>query len=597
MNRIGFIIATFITLALMLVLLELNKNTLLGFALALILAAVYIVFTLKVTANAGWFVRLLAWAVWLGAFAGILFLTWPPVKRVPAYPGREPVRTAEVAVRGGRLRGVVLDEVTELFAGIPYAAPPVGELRWREPQDPAPWEGVLECDTFAPMSAQPQGLPFVDSLKQIIGYHDYEIRLDDNYIPAVSEDSLYLNIWRPAGGGEKLPVLVYVHGGSLQTGQPWYGDYSGAGLAKEGVIVVNMGYRLGAFGFTALEELRRESPNASTGDYGLLDQIKALEWVRDNIAAFGGDPECVTLSGESAGSACVSALCVSPLAKGLFRRAVMESSTVVSNEPPHSFRTMEEALSEGKAMMERLGCSSLDQLRALPEKALYNEAYTQHHITVDGFALEMLPAQAYARGLFNEEACLHGTNSGESGPFILFDGANMKNFEKKVRGYFKDYADEVLALYPVATDAEAASAWAEIWGAIFFDHPHYRLSLLENENGVPSYQYFFSKTNGRLGDWHSGEEIYLYGNIPEGSRLFDSRDRELSRQMTGCLLNFIRTGDPNGTDPEGAPLPEWEAGAAPQRVMGWGDTSGMIDEKRLELFAVLDKLQSGSPQP
>ena len=158
---------------------------------------------------------------------------------------------------------------------------------------------------------------------------------------------------RCAGAQEKLPVLVYIHGGSLQTGQPWYADYRGEGLARKGVIVVNMGYRLGVFGFLATEELQKESPNGSTGNYGLLDQIKALQWVQNNISAFGGDPDNVTLAGESAGSACVTALCTSPLAKGLFRRAIGESSTVTAPKPTHSFRLMDQALATGRDKYRR----------------------------------------------------------------------------------------------------------------------------------------------------------------------------------------------------------------------------------------------------
>ncbi len=591
MNRIGFAVVAFLTLALMLAVLELNKNTLLGFALTLLLAAGYVFFYIKVGANSRGFVRVLAWLAWAGLFAGVLLLTWPPVKRVPAVNARAPQRTEIVNTAQGAVRGAVTEDGTvEIFAGIPYAAPPVGELRWRAPEDPAPWEGVLDAISFAPMSAQPQGLPLVDSLKQIIGYHDYKIRLDDNYVAASSEDSLYLNIWRPADTGEKLPVLVYVHGGSLQTGQPWYGDYSGEGLAREGVIVVNMGYRLGVFGFLASEELKAESPFGTTGNYGLLDQIKALEWVRDNIASFGGDPENVTLAGESAGSACVSALCTSPLASGLFRRVIMESSTVAPPEPPHSFRSLGEALESGKELMERHGCKSMEELRALSEKELVSEAESQHHLTVDGYALTETPYESYLKGIHNEEASLHGTNSGESGPFILFANANLKNFEKKVRGFFNERADDVLALYPVSDDASAKEAWAEIWGAIFFDYPHYKLSLLEKACGINVYQYFFSRDNGRLGAWHSGEEIYFYGNIPKDSRLFDSRDRELSGQMAGYFLNFIRTGDPNGHSADGTELPEWSVNAAPETVMGLGDTTGMIGESRLKLFEILDSM-------
>ena len=589
MNKVGFAIVTFLTLALMLCVLELNKNTISGFVLALVLAAGYIIFFIKVVGPTHWYLRLGAWLLWTGLFIGILFLTWPPTRRVPASADRNAAKTDTVTVAQGELRGVKLPSGVELYAGVPYAKPPVGELRWREPQDPEPWEGVFEAVSFAPMGMQPTHIPLYDSLRQIIGYHDYEIRLDDNYVPPVSEDSLYLNIWRPEGNKSGLPVLFYIHGGSLQTGQPWFGDYSGEGLAKRDVIVVNVGYRLGVFGFFANEELAAESEHGTTGNYGLLDQIKALEWVRDNISAFGGDPDNVTISGESAGSACVSALCASPAASGLFRRAIMESSTVASIAPPHSYRTYDEAIESGHELMERYSCRSMDELRAVPAEKLVNEAYTQHHITVDGYVLELSPYEAYMSGFHNEEAALHGCNSGESGPFIIFDNANLKNFEGKVRDYFKDEADSVLALYPVSTDAEARDAWAEIWGAIFFDHPHYRLARLEAANGVPVYQYFFTRQNGRLGPWHSGEEIYFYANIPDDSGLFNARDRELSEQMASYFVNFIRSGDPNGADSNGTPLPLWEVNSSSERLMEFGDTTGMIDERRLALFEILDR--------
>ena len=173
------------------------------------------------------------------------------------------------------------------------------------------------------MSMQVVQPPVISSLAQIIGYHDWSASLSDNWRPPVSEDSLYLNIWKPRGICENLPVIVYIHGGSLQTGQPWYDDYSGESFAENGVITVNMGYRLGIFGFLAEGSLLEE--DGTTGNYGLLDQIKALEWVRDNIAQFGGNPGNVTIIGESAGAVCVDALCVSPLAKGLFAKAVLES--------------------------------------------------------------------------------------------------------------------------------------------------------------------------------------------------------------------------------------------------------------------------------
>ena len=546
----GFWIGFTLTLLLMLALVELCKNTLWGFVLTALAAAIFV---LLHGAAEGKGKRALCWLGLLVLFAGILFLTKPPVKSVPAVEGKEPARSQVVLTQKGKVQGLIsADGAVEVFTGIPYAKPPVGELRWREPQDPVSWPGTLMCDRFAPQSMQPTNSALYSSLAQIIGYHDYEITLEDNYITPVSEDSLYVNVWKPSGEVSGLPVYVFIHGGSLQTGQPWYADYSGLGLAREGVVVVNMGYRLGVFGYLADEELIAESPNGTTGNYGLLDQIKALEWVRDNIRAFGGDPDNVTLAGESAGAAAVSALCTSPLAAGLFDRVVLESSTVASVEPPHSFRTLDEALQSGRELKARYGAASIAELRALPAEKLVGEADTQHHMTIDGYALTETPYESYRRGVHNEQAILHGYNSEESA-FVMFSQAKLKDYEERIRRYFGDRTDEILAIYPASTDAEAKAYWAEIYGAIFFDYPHYCLNRLAVENGIPVWEYYFSKSNGRLGPWHSGEEVYCYGNIPEGSKLYDARDRELSAQMLSYWANFAATGDPNG-----AGLPEWE---------------------------------------
>ena len=580
---IGFWIGFVFVLLVMLALIELNKNTLLGFVLVPLAAAIFVWLHGRARGKGK---RALCWLGFFALFALVLFLTKPPVRAVPAAEGGDTVLSPVVETKNGSVQGVIsADGAVEVFAGIPYAKPPVGELRWREPQDPEPWSGTLICDHFAPQSMQPVDSTIYSSLARIVGYHDYEITLEDNYITPVSEDSLYVNVWKPSGEVGGLPVYVFIHGGSLQTGQPWYGDYSGEGLAKEGVIVVNMGYRLGVFGFFASEELAAESEHGTTGNYGLLDQIKALEWVQSNISAFGGDPDNVTVAGESAGAACVSALCTSPLAKGLFRRAILESSTVASKNPPHSYRRYDEAIESGKALMEKYGCSTLAELRALPAEKLVGEASTQHHITVDGYVLIEDPYESYRKGVHNEEALLHGYNSEESGPFILFGQANLKTFEGKVRAYFKDNADEVLAAYPVSTDAEAKKAWAEIWGAAFFDYSHYCLNRLAADNGIPVWQYRFSKHNGRLGPWHSGEEVYFYGNIPEDSKLFDERDRELGRQMLGYFVNFIKTGDPNGNG-----LPLWEENSSSVDLMEFGDSTRMIKEDKLPLYSALDKM-------
>jgi len=588
-GKIVFGIITAIVFLLMLAVLELSKNSLPGFIITAIVTVCFVVSFFRMKREdkrkSRQFLSLL-WVEYLVAFAIILFATKPPVKAIPAADYKDIVRTDIVETINGQVRGVVSEDgAVEIYAGIPYAKPPVGELRWKEPVDPDDWEGVYEADTFAPMSMQPTNLPIYDSLARIIGYHDYEITLADNFVAPVSEDSLYLNVWKPAGDVKDLPVLVYIHGGSLQTGQPWYADYSGDGLARKDVIVVNMAHRLGVFGFYADEELADESKNHSTGNYG-LDQIKALEWVRDNIAAFGGNPNDVTLSGESAGSACVSALCTSPLAKGLFNRVLLESSTVAAKKPTHSFRLLDEALSSGDELKEKYGCSSVADLRELDAKTLVGEADTQHHITVDGYVLSETPYEAYKNGHYNEKEIIHGYNLHEAEAFILFDQANLSNYEKKVRDYFKEYADEVLEIYPITTDEKVKANWEEIYSAVFFDYPHYCYNRLANENNIPVYQYYFTKENGRLGNWHSGEEVYLYGNIPEDSKLYDDYDRELSEIMCSYFANYIKTGDPNGWG-----LPVWEQNTTSSDVMEFGDNVGMMTERKHELFAVLDKMQ------
>lgn len=585
-KKIIFVILSALIFAIMLAVLELNKNTVWGFVLLLLVTAgFYTAHRFIVKRKNKWYLRLCVWLAWLSLFCGVLFLTWPPVQAVPAVSVKNPEKTEIITLSQGDLQGVYnADKSVEVFAGIPYAKPPVGELRWKEPQDAEPWDGVLLADRFAPMGMQPRNLPIYYSLAQIIGYHDYKITLDDNYTEPVSEDSLYLNIRKPAGKLSKAPVLVYVHGGSLQTGQPWYADYSGEGLAKEGVITVNMGYRLGIFGYFADEELAAESANGTTGNYGLLDQIKALEWVRDNISSFGGDPDNVTLAGESAGAASVSALCTSPLAKELFRRVILESSTTASVHPPHSFRTLDEALETGKATKEKLGCSTVAELRALSAEQLVDEAQVHHHMTVDGYALTETPYESYQKGVHNEEAILHGYNEEESAAFIMFDRANMKNYEQKIRAYFGEYSDDLLKLYPASTDEEADLYWAEIYGAVFFDYPHYCLNRLAVQNDIPVYEYLFAKKNGRIGNWHSGEEVYCYGNIPDDSTLYDSRDRELSAQMLGYWKSFSENGDPNAGG-----LPEWKENRGSDSVMYFGDTTEMMSEREHALFEILDK--------
>ena len=583
----GFWIPAVLTALVFAALLELNRNTLLAWGLCAVLFAAWVILRRRKLCGAGFGKRLLAWLGLAAVLSLVLAFVGRPYKLRPAVEGGNGGFTDVVTLRGGQVRGVYTpDGAVEVYAGIPYAAPPVGELRWRAPQDPAPWEGVRDCDRFAPMAMQPRNAQLYDSMARIIGFHDFKITLADNFRDAVSEDALYINLWKPAGEREKLPVLVYIHGGALQTGQPWYADYRGEGLARKDVLVVDFGYRLGVFGFFAAEELAAEDPNGSTGNYGLMDQIKALEWVRDNIAAFGGDADNVTIAGESAGAACVTALCTSPSAKGLFRRAIAESSTTTAPQPTHSFRLLDKALETGRETMARFGAKDIAELRAVPAEKLAAAADTNHHITIDGYLLPETPYEAYRRGEHNEEAILHGFNALEGTPFILFDQASMKNYGDKVRAYFKEEADEVLAMYPAATDAEAKAMWTDLYSAIFFTHGHNCWSRQAEALDIPCWQYFFTKENGYLSTWHSGEEVYCYDNIPAGSKLFDARDRELADVFSSYFANFIKTGDPNGPG-----LPNWEQSAGGTQVMEMGEENRMREDPFVPIDRILDRMQ------
>ena len=582
----GFWILLVLTALIFAALLELNKNTLLAWAAALLLLALGVLLRRRLFAG-GFGRRLLGWLMLWVLLTAVLLGVGRPYKQRPALEisgGPSEI----VTIADGQVQGLKsADGAFEIFTGIPYAAPPVGELRWRAPQDPALWEGVRACTEFAPMAMQPRNSEIYNSLSQIIGFHDYAISLRDNFRDAVSEDALYLNLWRPAGGGEKLPVLVYVHGGALQTGQPWYADYRGEGLARRGVIVVNFGYRLGVFGFLAAEELAAEDPHGSTGNYGLMDQVKALEWVRDNIAAFGGDPDNVTLAGESAGAVCVSALCTVGQAKGLFRRAILESSTADAPEPQHSFRLMDEALQTGQETLARFGAADIAALRQLDAKKLAAAADVNHHLTVDGWLLPVTPYEARRQGVHNEEALLHGFNGEEGTPFILFDQAKLKNYERKVRAYFKDEADGLLALYSPATDEQARRMWIDLYSAVFFTHGHYCLSRQAIAEGVPVYEYWFTKQNRRLSAWHSGEEVYCYGNIPPDSPLYDESDRRLMDLFCSYFEAFIKTGDPNA---DGLPL--WERSTDGTELMELGANTGMVKDPYLPIDEALDRMQN-----
>lgn len=486
-------------------------------------------------------------------------------------------RTEVVSITGGDIRGIINKEGTvEIFAGIPFAAPPVGALRWKEPQDPLPWTGILEADHFAPMAMQTENGRFFQFLMNLYTGS----KNDRTFKGPMSEDCLYLNVWRPAAQAPEggWPVLVYVHGGTLLSGQSWYEKYDGENLAANGIVVVNITYRVGVFGYFADKELAAESPHGTTGNYGLLDQIKALEWVHNNIAAFGGDASNVTIAGESAGSSSVNALCASPLTKGYFRRAIGESSSVVQQTPPHTFRTMEAALKMGDDIKKEFGCNNIEELRALPASKLINTKYKNSSMTVDGYALPATPFEIYQKGQNHEEALLNGFNKREAFGFTFFTKVDKKNIADLLKPSMKDNTSDFLARYGSKNKKELKELYNDVFTAVCFTYPHDQWSKTLAAQGKPVYEYYFSRENGEIGTNHSGELIYAYRNVPK-TKNYKARDYQLEEIMSSYWLNFVKYGNPNGKDTKGNELPVWhttkESGGM---LMEFGDSCQMIKD-------------------
>jgi len=483
----------------------------------------------------------------------------------------------EVHVDSGSLSGIHdsrmgLDE----FKGIPYAAPPVGKLRWKAPQPVTPWKGVRKADRFGPRCMQ----------RPLFG--DMVFRSN-----GMSEDCLYLNVWTPAHSeGRKLPVLVYFYGGGFLAGDGSEPRYDGASLARRGIVTVTVNYRLSVFGFLALPALAEESPHHATGNYGLLDQNAALRWVHRNIAAFGGDPAQVTIGGESAGSMSVSAQMASPLSKGLMQRAIGESGAVLGNLKPRP-RTLTEQ--QGEAFMRHVGAHSLAQLRAMSAdkllKACGDKGVAEFGPTVDGWFLPRSPEAIYKDGDQAHIPLLVGSNSQEGYYANLFGDKppTPANYRAVLQRQFGKQADEALKLYPGATTAQVKRSGTALAGDQFIAFATWRWMHLQRQTGgAPVYYYYFDKARPAKRDGsagpdpgavHSGEIEYALGNL-DGNHVFawTAEDHKVSTTMEGYWANFIKIGDPNGKG-----LPHWPATAAKdggllRQVIGT-DTHTVVDHK------------------
>ena len=504
--------------------------------------------------------------------------------KVVPYDTKEGNITEVIQLSDGMVRGVYnQDKSVELYAGIPFAAPPTGDLRWKEPAPVIPWEGIRDCNHFAPMCMQTQRGPVFNMLFNAYT-HSKGSRTDNG---PKSEDCLYLNIWRPAGvsENEKLPVLVYIHGGSLTGGQSWFEAYDGESLAKENIIVVTIAYRVGVFGYFASEELAAESPNHTTGNYGLLDQIAALKWINNNIEVFGGDKNNITIAGESAGSSSVNALCCSPLSKGLFRRAIGESSSLVVPVPAHTFRSRQKAMEMGQNIMSEFKCKSVDELRKIPASKLVKTKYINNSMTIDEYSMPDTPWNLYQQGLNHEEALLNGFNKREAFGFTFFNNINLKNYDEvwlKKSPYIPDY--KACADYGnPKTNREAKEYYSDIFSAVCFTYPHKLWSETVSNQGRPVYEYYFSKENGGLGTNHSGEMIYAYRNVPENKN-YDESDYKLEKIMSSYWVNFVKSGNPNG---EG--LPQWQTYKESNGlVLELGATVKMTEDPFTPLYQFID---------
>lgn len=598
----AFSIAIIILTLIYIVVLELSKNMLIGWLIA-VFAAIAAIITRHSLSSKGQLntrTKFIVWCAFLGILIGNYVFTAPSYKNVPAVANKNPDTTSVIHVKQGDLTGVYNeDHSVKVYAGIPYAKPPVGELRFKEPQAPESWEGVRACDEFGPMAMQSRSNTMFDSLSHILGWHDYQIKFGDEYLEAMSEDCLYLNVFAPETTDEEpLPVIFYIHGGSLTTGQSSYTEYRGEDLAKRGVIVVNFAYRLGVFGYYAADDLKAESSNQTTGNYGLLDQIAALNWVRENIASFGGDPNQITIAGESAGSSSVNALCVSPLTEGLFNYAIAESSGILAYQPFHTFRSYEEACEQGTLVREEFGVSSSQELRNISAEELLTTQSNQSAMTVDGYAIIEQPYLTYEKGNNHEKALLNGFNAKEADAFLLGTEATKENYEELLAEDLGDYADEMAKLVPADSPArdqhfiidalgDAKGALNIAYSAIWFSYSHYLWNNYLIEQGVPTYEYYFTKTNDSLSNYHAGELPYAYGNLWRHPGLYDAEDYKLSEIMQQYMVNFAKTGNPNG-----AGLPEWKMRSENQHQLIQLDTDiKMVDDPNEPLYEVIDEYQ------
>jgi para-nitrobenzyl esterase len=455
-----------------------------------------------------------------------------------------------VKTTDGLLEGVYASGIN-IFRGIPFAQPPVGNLRWREPMPVKPWKGTRKADHFGPRAMQ---LPL---------FSDMNFRSD-----GVSEDCLYLNVWAPAKpAGSLLPVLVYFYGGGLVAGDGSEYRYDGESMARKGIVSVTVNYRLSVFGFFSHPELTKESPHHASGNYGFLDQVAALNWVKRNIKAFGGDPEKVTIAGESAGSFSVSALMASPLSRNLFAGAIGESGSLLGLQPPSTLAAAEK---RGVGFADSLGVKSLAALRALSAEQILQASMKMGRggYTLDGYFFPKSALDIFKAGEQAKVPLLVGWNSEEGNwrNILGKDEPTVENYTKAIQRMYGSQAPDILKVYHAGSDAEVEPVATDLASDRFIGFSTWRWSDLQAKTGgsrVYRYHYEHPRPKTRenpdapvsTGAVHSSEIEYALGNLPT-NRVFDWQpaDYLVSEILQAYFANFIKTGNPNGLA-----LPDWPA--------------------------------------
>ncbi len=448
----------------------------------------------------------------------------------------------EVTTKSGILKGLVEEDIV-VFKGVPFAVAPVGDLRWQAPKPPLPWDGVRMADQFSPICMQ-------------IGMYPKELTVEE-----MSENCLYLNIWKPQKTtSEKLPVMLWLYGGSLTNGSASTPLYSGENLARQDVIVITANYRLGALGFLAHPELSKEADYKSSGNYGLLDMIAALQWIQENIESFGGDPNNVTIFGQSSGAISISVLIASPLATGLFNKAIAQSGGLfepIELDKGLSLSAREQA---GERFATRAGVTSLKDLRNIAAEDII-KVPVNTSIIIDGYVLKQSLFDAYKNKEYNKVSILLGNTTDEGQEFITDLSITKETYKDELKKHFPAWLVGLTAPAPGKTDDEAIKAAVEFEGGIRFKWNMWtwaKLASMEKDNKV--YFYEFAKSppfpsdsdKSGWGAAHGSDLYYVFGQFEQRNWAWTKEDHELSNIIVKYWTNFAKYGNPNGKG-----LPQW----------------------------------------